>query len=185
MADGRDDDKTWAELVDAFHADPDPDDGTQRWPAAEDIGPDEGQHDSGRTDDAGLYDDEPSGSHHTTMRDWDESPPSPARSDVPAGAGQHPAGMHRPEPYGREDEDGDHFVPPTPPPIPRGDRVTRWAWTGMLAAPSVFLLSSITGWSPPDGLLMVLVGGFIAGFGTLVARMRGRNPHDPDNGAIV
>ncbi|NED98271.1 hypothetical protein G1H11_23500 [Phytoactinopolyspora alkaliphila] len=166
---GRDDDKTWAELVDAFNAEPAPDDPPRSWPAIEDVEPDDRAPYGEFTD-----------PYHTASYLPGESAagalagaPQPASAESELGAGQDGFA------------EDDHFVPPVPPPIPRGDRVTRWAWTGMAAAPSVLLLSTITRWSPPDGLMMVLIGGFIAGFGTLVSRMRGRNPHDPDNGAIV
>jgi hypothetical protein len=170
MNTGRDDDKTWAELVDAFNAEPAPTDQPHSWPAAEDVDPDDRVPYGDLTDPyntASSLPDEPStgalaGAQHGT-------PPEPG-----SGTADHD-----------EFADGDHFVPPVPPPLPRGDRVTRWAWAGLTTAPSVLLLSTVTRWSPPDGLMVILIGGFIAGFATLVSRMRGRNPHDPDNGAIV
>lgn len=167
MSTGRDDDRTWAELVNAFHAEPDPDDHTRRWPEAEDV-----------DDQAERNDDDLSDRYYTA------SPEMGGVTSSTQSEQDQPADSQRSEVTG-ESEESDHFVPPTPPPIPRGDRITRWAWTGMVAPPSVLLLASITGWSPSDEAMMVLIGGFIAGFGTLVARMRGHSPHDPDNGAVV
>jgi hypothetical protein len=172
MSAERDDEKAWAELVDAFNADPESHDGTQRWPAAEDVDEDTpGAHDEpyGEMPDPYARAPQTRGDHpHDGTAEASRMASSPAE-----GPG---------EPYAPDD---DHFVPPTPPPIPRGDRVTRWAWTGMAAAPSVLLLSSVMKWSPSDEVMLVLVGGFVAGFVTLIGRMRGRNPHDPDNGAVV
>lgn len=161
---GRDDDQTWSELVHAFHTDPDPGESGHAWPAAEDIDPDD---DNGQ-DAAETY----PGASHT----W---------SSAPAAQSGRPAGTSAESEAAEPRYDDDHFVPPNPPPLPKGDRITRWAWAGLAATPSVLLISALTGWTPPDSVMVVLVGGFIAGFVTLVVRMRGRNPHDPDDGAIV
>ncbi|WP_129669163.1 hypothetical protein [Phytoactinopolyspora endophytica] len=190
MSTGRDDEKAWAELVDTFHSEPDPDDGARRWPAAEDIAPDDGSpYDFSDPHSSDPYLAE-SGS------DTLEAPPPGGPHDRDSHA-DRPADPRRPgdpraeptpnggESGDSESEEEDHFVPPVPPPIPRGDRVTRWAWAGMLAPPPVLLLATLASWSPPDEFMAILVGGFIAGFVTLVLRMRGRNPHDPDNGAVV
>ncbi|AYY13661.1 hypothetical protein EF847_14125 [Actinobacteria bacterium YIM 96077] len=175
MSTGRDDDQTWSELVEAFHAEPDPDDAQRRWPEAEDLDPDD--VDTGPTN---TY---PGASHTWGENATDDPVEGQPGDDTPAAA--RPWRATPQEPAGTQLSDDDHFVPPAPPPLPRGDRVSRWAWTGLIAAPSVLLLSAILQWTPPDQLMLVLVGGFIAGFVTLVARMRGRNPHDPDDGAVV
>lgn len=186
MTAGRDDEKTWAELVEAFHASPDPEDArTQRWPEAENID----------SNDTGVYDD------HTDP--YRTTPGDVAWPSVGSVTDRGGAAVDDGPEHGRwngEGADGatdagtgatagqaepDHFVPPVPPPMPRGDRVSRWAWGGMIAAPASLLLSSITRWSPPEAVMAVIIGGFVAGFVTLVSRMRGRNPHDPDNGAVV
>ncbi|NEE01801.1 hypothetical protein [Phytoactinopolyspora halotolerans] len=213
MSTGRDDEQAWAELVDTFHAEPEPDDGTRRWPAAEDIDPDDspygdadpygsGPHDSDAYDsdpyDSDAYDSDPysadrsssSGGGSDTLEhpSWSGRGADASRADATGSTRHMPAsGNADPGDPGSGDGDSgdDHFVPPIPPPIPRGDRITRWAWTGLLAPPPALLLATIAGWSPPDEFMVLLVGGFVAGFVTLVARMRGRNPHDPDNGAVV
>lgn len=200
MSTGRDDDQTWADLVDAFHTEPDPQEDAQRWPAAENIDPDDdhplydppdglsplyGDQPPDEAPDDEPADDEPP---DDGPPDGDTLDPYPGASrtlgELSAGlAGIGPVGPRRPGETNVTDDD--HFVPPNPPPIPRGDRITRWAWTGLIGAPSILLVSSVMGWSPPTEFLALLVGGFIAGFATLIARMRGRNPHDPDNGAVV
>ena len=79
----------------------------------------------------------------------------------------------------------DHFVPPPPPPLPRGDGVSRLAWTALLAAPVFFVVAVGVGWKLPSVVTALGVAAFVGGFATLVARMRGRNPYDPDDGAVV
>jgi hypothetical protein len=79
----------------------------------------------------------------------------------------------------------DHFIPPPPPPLPRGDGVSRLAWTALLAAPVFFVVAVGVGWNLPPVVTALGVGAFVGGFATLVARMRGRNPYDPDDGAVV
>lgn len=83
----------------------------------------------------------------------------------------------------------DHFVPPEPPPLPTPEPVTKWAWIAVLGGPallfgSLLLQVEMTWWITTLG-----VGGFLGGFGTLVARMRdGRDDddfEDPGRGAVV
>ncbi|HET6919833.1 MAG TPA: hypothetical protein VFI46_10255 [Jiangellaceae bacterium] len=81
--------------------------------------------------------------------------------------------------------DDDHFVPPPPPPLPRGDVVSRLAWSAVLGAPVFLVLAVALGWELPSVVTGLGVGAFVGGFVTLIARMRGRNPHDPDDGAVV
>lgn len=85
------------------------------------------------------------------------------------------------------DDPQDHFVPPPPPPLPVGDRISRAAWAGLIGGPLVLMLAVLTG-APADGWLglgAVLVT--LAGFATLVARMKDRpaRDDDPDDGAVV
>ncbi|MBS4752314.1 hypothetical protein KG112_05765 [Nocardioides sp. zg-ZUI104] len=79
----------------------------------------------------------------------------------------------------------DRFVPEEAPPVamPPLDRLL--AWAGVLGSPVVLLVFLLLGLSLPGLLAWVLVGGFIAGFCYLVARMPG-GPRDPwDDGARV
>ncbi|WP_166355276.1 hypothetical protein [Phytoactinopolyspora limicola] len=208
MSGERDEDKAWADLVDAFHSDPEPREGTQRWPAAENIDVDE-QLDSpsdtaapvGRRPDDDLLDGgdlQPDGDLRPDGDLLDEDDTDTPQPDPFAGvrpfstypaAGpaepEQPARTHQPDPGDAYLSDGDHFVPPDPPPLPRGDRVTRWAWTGLIGAPALLLLATVMGWTPSSEVMFVMAGGFVAGFVTLISRMRGRNPHDPDDGAVV
>lgn len=162
-----DDEKAWAELVEAFHTAPD-DAVEHSWPAAEDLGPDEyaapdasvGSDEDLSPDDllaAGLGDD-----------DADTLPsPRPAADDAP------------------EALETDHFVPPPPPPIPRGDLVSRLAWAGVVVPPAVVLVAGLTSVAVPTNVMALLALAFVVGFGTLVSRMRGHHPSDPDDGAVL
>jgi hypothetical protein len=78
------------------------------------------------------------------------------------------------------------YVPPEPPPLPRGDLVGWAAWIGVLGGPAFLLLSSLV-WNDIDRIwIMLAVVAFIAGFATLVARLPGgRSEDDPDDGAVV
>lgn len=89
-----------------------------------------------------------------------------------------------PEPRPRPEPD-EHFVPPPPPPLPRGDRISRLAWAGVLGAPVFLVLAVALGWRLPTWVTVLAVGALVGGFVTLVARMRGHDPYDPDDGAVV
>jgi len=85
-----------------------------------------------------------------------------------------------------EDIEG-HFVPPEPPPLPEADRVTRLAWAALLGGPALIMLATLLR-IPLEGWVMVLaIGAFIGGFGTLVARMHDRPRQDDgwDDGAVL
>ncbi|MGH8823967.1 MAG: hypothetical protein ACRDVN_05765 [Jiangellaceae bacterium] len=102
--------------------------------------------------------------------------------DDVAAAGERSA---QPEPASPRPDPEEHFVPPPPPPLPRGDRVSRLAWAGVLGAPVFLVLAVALGWRLPTWITVLAVGALVGGFVTLVARMRGRDPYDPDDGAVV
>jgi hypothetical protein len=91
------------------------------------------------------------------------------------------------EPAAADAPDVDHYVPPPPPPLPRTDAVTRWAWTGLVGVPAAAVVASLLGWQLDGWMLVFVALSFIAGFVTLVARMKDRPPIDdgPDDGAVV
>ena len=81
----------------------------------------------------------------------------------------------------------DHFRPPPPPPVPHPDRINRFAWAGAIGGPVLLLLATLTG-IPLDGWSGFLaLAASMAGFVTLVARMKDRpsSDSDPDDGAVV
>jgi hypothetical protein len=82
--------------------------------------------------------------------------------------------------------DEGHFVPPEPPPVPRGTPARRLAWLGLFGAPLAMLAAVIFGWVFPSWLVLLLVVGFIGGFVFLVATMpRDRDDWSGDDGAVV
>ncbi|MGH8776432.1 MAG: hypothetical protein ACRDWI_15130 [Jiangellaceae bacterium] len=116
-----------------------------------------------------------------------DEPQWPAAEDVgpdDSGAEEPVADAPAPTQALAEDAD-DHFVPPPPPPLPRGDRVSRLAWIAVLGVPVFLVLAVAVGWRLSSWLSALAVGVLIGGFATLVARMRGRDPYDPDDGAVV
>jgi hypothetical protein len=92
-----------------------------------------------------------------------------------------------PEPPRRRPDDEDHFEPPPPPPLPRVDAITRLAWAGALGGPAALVLAAIAGVPLSGWVGFLAVVAFVAGFVTLVARMKERPPTDsgPDDGAVV
>ncbi|MBB5791503.1 hypothetical protein [Jiangella mangrovi] len=168
----RDDDQTWAELIDSFHASPAPSsggDGDQPWPAAEELGPDE-RLEEPRPDD---FRDASVTLGSLTGRG---AAPSDGAAEGGVGAGIDDA---------TADEAANHFVPPPPAPLPRGDRIQQVAWAGVIAPPIALIIVAIMSWRPSDEIVFFAVVAFVAGFVTLVARMRGHHPNDPDDGAVI
>ncbi|HEX2362504.1 MAG TPA: hypothetical protein VHI11_10565 [Jiangellaceae bacterium] len=90
-----------------------------------------------------------------------------------------------PVPTSQPTDSDDHFVPPPPPPLPRGDVVSRLAWAGALGAPVFLVVVVALDWQLPSWATTLAVVALLAGFATLVTRLRGHDPHDPDDGAVV
>lgn len=152
----RDEDRAWAELLEAYHRTP-TEPVEQTWPEAE------------------------------NLTEPDEQLDRPPDEPDPANAGSVPSGVPSlPRAFGPRDfaasDEPEDFVPPEPPPLPRGDRISRLAWTGALGSPAVLLLAAILSIRLPDVILTAIGLAFIAGCGTLLARMRDR---DDDTGGAV
>ena len=81
----------------------------------------------------------------------------------------------------------EHYVPPEPPPLPQGDVVSRFAWIGLIGGPIFLLVAALLGWELTGWVAATPLVAFMAGFVTLVARMRDRpdDESDPDDGAVV
>ena len=170
---GRDDERTWTELVESFHASTD--DADRTWPDAENV--DAGSATSGF--------DGSSDSAATTTRPGVSYPDAGDRGDE-VGDGATPAGSQsRRSPEQPRPNDDEHFVPPTPPPIPRTDMITMLAWAGVFGTPVLFAGAYVFGQSVSSLVSMVAVIAFIGGFAVLISRLRGHDPHDPDSGAVV
>jgi hypothetical protein len=158
----RDDEQIWAELVESFRSSPDAE--TRQWPAAENIDPELSDSPAGERD-APNERDVPAES---------AQPDEPARTD-------HRDTGHRDSAYDTDE----HYVPPPPPPLPRTDLITRAAWASVLGIPVVLTLVVLLGLSVNGWIGVLCAGAFIGGFVVLVARLRGHDPYDPDDGAVV
>ena len=77
----------------------------------------------------------------------------------------------------------ERFVPPPPPPLPRLPFDRLLAWAGVFVSPLILLVATVLQLDLPTMVAWLLVGGFLGGFGYLVAQMP-RGPRDPfDDGA--
>jgi len=84
-------------------------------------------------------------------------------------------------------DDEGHFVPPTPPPLPRPEPRTLLAWVGTLGAPVAFVFAAMTGLVLPRLLTGALILGFVAGVVWLIVTISRSDDerYDPDDGAVV
>ncbi|MBD0292818.1 MAG: hypothetical protein ICV70_04485 [Jiangellaceae bacterium] len=115
----------------------------------------------------------------------DDPPSWPAAEDAALpGSGPDPHAAER-EPEEEPPERDEHFVPPPPPPLPRGDGVSRLAWVAVLGGPAFLVLAVAAGWRLPSWVTVGAIAALVGGFGVLIARMRGHDPFDPDDGAVV
>ncbi|MFF4228261.1 hypothetical protein [Streptomyces sp. NPDC001820] len=88
---------------------------------------------------------------------------------------------------GDESDEG-HFVPPEPPPLPEADVTAKFAWLAVVGGPVLMLVAVLLQWNMTWWLTTLCVGGFLGGFGTLVARMShgdDEDDDDPGRGAVV
>lgn len=117
-----------------------------------------------------------------TVADPTRAPAADTGGDDPMGGPTRAAGPRR-----GADEGDDHFEPPPPPPLPRMDRLSRFAWAGALGGPALLVLAALAGVRLQGWVGVLALVAFMAGFVTLVARMKDRPPTDsgPDDGAIV
>jgi len=81
----------------------------------------------------------------------------------------------------------EHYVPPTPPPLPSLDPRRKAAWVALFGSPVLMLLGVVFGWTYPGWVSLLLVIAFVGGFGYLVATMpRNSSGGWPgDDGAVV
>jgi len=100
------------------------------------------------------------------------------------GAGEGPDPHHEPR-HRRWSDEHEHFVPPEPPPVPRGTPARRIAWTGLFAPPLLMILAVVFRWALPTWLSMLLVAGFVGGFVFLVITMPRDGGDGWGDGAVV
>jgi hypothetical protein len=84
----------------------------------------------------------------------------------------------RPAPH----DDDEHFIPPTPPPLPKLDPVTKGAWAALFGGPGYLVVATAAGWSVPGIAAFGAVAAFVTGFAILVLRMNDPGPGGPDDG---
>ncbi|MFL6062375.1 MAG: hypothetical protein ACJ72E_14170 [Marmoricola sp.] len=103
------------------------------------------------------------------------APAAPAQPDVPAELAESPW---------LEEE---HFVPEPPPPVPRPRGPRALAWLGLVGIPVIGALALIVHLPVPSPIPFVLLIGFVASFGFLVATMSGEDQSgwDGDDGAVL
>ena len=80
------------------------------------------------------------------------------------------------------DDDEEHFIPPTPPPLPKLDPVTKGAWAALFGGPGYLVVATAVGWQVSGLAAFCAVAAFVAGFAILVLRMHEPGPGGPDDG---
>ena len=89
------------------------------------------------------------------------------------------------------DADGEHFIPPAPPPLPKLDPLAKGAWAALFGGPGYLVVATAAGWSVSGLAAFCAVAAFVAGFAILVLRMNDPDPKAPggpddgDDGAVV
>jgi hypothetical protein len=88
-------------------------------------------------------------------------------------------------------DDGEHFIPPAPPPLPKLDPLAKGAWVALFGGPGYLVVATAAGWSVSGFAAFCAVAAFVVGFTILVLRMNEPDPRGPggpddgDDGAVV
>jgi hypothetical protein len=107
--------------------------------------------------------------------------PSAPRPAAATGPGSGPRDAPIPE-----DPDGDRYVPPPAPPLPKLDPVTKGAWLSLFGGPLYLIVSTVVGSAISGLAAFIAVAAFVGGFAVIVLRMDSGPPKDgPDDGAVV
>ncbi|MGW1379131.1 hypothetical protein ACWD6P_33365 [Streptomyces sp. NPDC002446] len=168
-----DEEAAWAEIVAGYGEQP-------SFPATDD-----GKNDDKNDDDNGQP-----AANATTGKGKDEGErPSPGSFVVFApGVGPRDWSGAEPSDDDFDESDEGHFTPPEPPPLPKADATTKFAWIAVLGGP-LLLMAMVLFQQPVTWWITVLgIGGFVGGFATLVARMKNDDEDDdhlPGGGAVV
>ncbi len=152
------------------------------WPASEDLEPTTDPDGDGAPDERSLLDgaaepDEPprptSMDQIRIMRDS----PLPAPEPVEPSPG--------PRDWELAGVPDDHYEPPEPPPIPRGDLAGQLAWAGLLLGPAFLLFAGLFWRDVGRMWLAIAAAAFVGGFVALVVRLPHSRGEDDDDGAVV
>jgi hypothetical protein len=110
------------------------------------------------------------------------TPPIPARPGGGLGPGRGPRDAPIPE-----DPADEHYVPPTAPPLPSLNPITKGAWLALFGGPLYLIIATIVGWTVSGLAAFIAVAAFVGGFAVLVLRMDSGPPKDrgPGDGAVV
>ncbi|WP_446216117.1 DUF308 domain-containing protein [Micromonospora sp. IBHARD004] len=177
----------WARIVAGFDTGPAP--GSRPWPAAEDVDDpvDPSEPAGGAAPRAGA---EESGG--PTATDVRRLPYAADISGISVSRGRQdePSLLDGLDTFGADlpaDADEEHYTPPPPPPLPR---FSKYAVVGMLAIIVgfvLFLSPTVLPVSDPSVVTLLGFTGILAGFVTLIWRLRpgDTDDHDPDDGAVV
>lgn len=164
-------DTAWEQIVAGYDAAP-PADSVPSWPAEEDLA-EPATGDEEESDASGGW-------RGRVIRRVDVGDGVPADGqDADERAAEPTAG--------RSGSDEGHYVPPPPPPLPEVEPVTRFAWIGLLGGPGFLFVAALLSWELTGPVALIAIGAFLAGFVTLVARMKDRPPTDMggDDGAVI
>lgn len=82
------------------------------------------------------------------------------------------------------DDDDDGYVPPEPPPIPRGSTKQRLAWAALILGPIYLLIQGSTDWGLGPAANLVAIVGIAVAFIYLLSTLRDSRDED-DDGAVV
>lgn len=172
-----DEEAAWAQIVAAYGDEPDdrPDDRPHDRPEDE-----SGEAPGGADEDRDARDRERAGEAEETQAGPADRP---ARSFTVYAAGTGPRDWERPD-----TEDDDHFTPPEPPPLPETDATTKFGWLGALGGPLLLIGAVLFDVYMSWWIVTLGVGGFLAGFATLLTRLRDDHDDDlgdPGGGAVV
>ncbi|MEU4567184.1 DUF308 domain-containing protein [Micromonospora sp. NPDC023956] len=170
----------WARIVAGFHRAPTP--GPTPWPAAEELDdtPKPPAGALGRTEEGTA----------PTVTGVRPLPSAADFSGISVGRRQdEPSLLDGLDTFGADLPDGpddEGYTPPPPPPLPA---VSKYAVAGVLSVIVGFVLFLFPSVLPADRAVVTLLGftGILAGFVTLIWRLRPGDPedHDPDDGAVV
>ena len=102
--------------------------------------------------------------------------PEPPKDQDPLRQLFTPAWPERDEPQLFRGDEDEHFVPPSPPPVPRPAPGRLLAWVALFGTPVLGLLLVVIHTAMPSWLTVGLVAAFVGGFAYLVATMTSEPP---------